>query len=356
MIKYVLYIFMIPIILVSLYLSCQKKNEHKPPKYDLVEVAKSDQLWTGVAVSKGGRIFVNYPRWSSVAENSVAEITKSGELKPFPDQEWNNWDLSSSPENYLICVQSVYIDKNNYLWIVDTGLDVRKGVIENGPKLLKVNLKTNKVDKKIFFDTSIILPSNYLNDIRVDTNMDYAYITESGTGAIIVVDLNTEEYRRILSEHTSTKSEGITLKVEEQKWPRQVHSDGIALDSKGEYLYYQALSGYSLYRIHTKWLKDESLSEKEIEEKVELLGKPGAADGIAFGTDGYLYLTSIELNAIRRFTPDKKVEMVIQDSRLKWPDSFSITPHGDIYVTTSQLHLAGKHTEPFKIFKLQPQS
>ena len=97
------------------------------------------------------------------------------------------------------------------------------------------------------------------------------------------------------------------------------------------------------------------MSEKEIEEKVELLGKPGAADGIAFGTDGYLYLTSIELNAIRRFTPDKKVEMVIQDSRLKWPDSFSITPNGDIYVTTSQLHLAGNHTEPFKIFKLQPQ-
>jgi len=46
--------------------------------------------------------------------------------------------------------------------------------------------------------------------------------------------------------------------------------------------------------------------------------------------------------------------MVIQDSLLKWPDSFSVTSNGDFYVTTSQLHLAGKHSEPFNIFKLQP--
>ena len=31
---------------------------------ELVTVAESERLWTGVAVSGGGRIFVNYPRWS----------------------------------------------------------------------------------------------------------------------------------------------------------------------------------------------------------------------------------------------------------------------------------------------------
>lgn len=31
--------------------------------FELVEVAQSDRQWTGVAVSKEGRIFVNYPRW-----------------------------------------------------------------------------------------------------------------------------------------------------------------------------------------------------------------------------------------------------------------------------------------------------
>ncbi len=30
----------------------------------LKEIARSDKLWTGVAVSREGRIFVNYPRWS----------------------------------------------------------------------------------------------------------------------------------------------------------------------------------------------------------------------------------------------------------------------------------------------------
>lgn len=353
--KNLFFIFLIPILLILFSWDCKQKTESKAAKYKLIEIAQSDQLWTGVAVSNKGRIFVNYPRWSPAEAISVAEITESGKVIPYPNAEWNNWDLSSSAENYLICVQSVYIDKKDQLWILDTGLDVRKGIVEKGAKLIRINLTTNQVEQKILFDPTIIKPASYLNDIRVDTKKDYAYITESGTGAIIVVDLQSEECRRVLSDHASTKAEGIVLKVEGIEWPRQVHSDGIALDKNGKYLYYQALSGKSLYRINTKWLKDESIPENEIENKVEPLGTPGAADGIAFGHDGNLYLTSIELNAIRRFTEDKKVEMVIQDSLLKWPDSFSVTPNGDIYVTTSQLHLAGKHKEPFKIYRLQSQ-
>jgi sugar lactone lactonase YvrE len=336
-------------VLLPVVVNCQQKQA----SYELIEIAQSDRLWTGVAVSKEGRIFVNYPRWSPNPGVSVAEINPSGEATAYPAKQWNEWDLKTSPEDYLVCVQSVYIDKNNYLWILDTGLDVRQGIIEKGPKLLKVNLQTNQVEQKILVNPSAAPPMSYLNDIRVDTKSDYAYITDSGLGAIVVINLKTEEARRTLTEHSSTKAEGITLTVEGKEWNRQIHSDGIALDGKGEYLYYQALSGYSLYRIHTKWLKNNSLTEEKITAKVELLGKPGAADGIAFGIDGNLYLTSLEYNAIRRFSPDKKVEMVIQDSRLKWPDSFSVTPNGDIYVTTSQLHLAGKHSEPFKILKLQ---
>ena len=94
---------------------------------------------------------------------------------------------------------------------------------------------------------------SYLNDIRVDTKSGYAYIIDSGLGAIVVINLKTGECRRTIAEHTSTKAVDIKLKIEGTEWNHQIHSDGIALDTKGEYLYYQALTGYSIYRIHTKW-------------------------------------------------------------------------------------------------------
>jgi sugar lactone lactonase YvrE len=133
----------------------------------------------------------------------------------------------------------------------------------------------------------------------------------------------------------------------------QVHSDGLALDKKGGYLYYQALTGRSLYRIKTQHLNNHSLSEKELGNYVEFVGKSGASDAIVFGSDDYVYLTSIEHNAIRRIRAGETVKTVVQDSLLKWPDSFSISPDGTIYLTTSQLHLGAAITEPYRIFKLE---
>ena len=53
-------------------------------------VASSTRLWTGVAVSREGRVFVNYPRWSDDVPLSVAEL-KDGEPVAFPSAEWNRW-------------------------------------------------------------------------------------------------------------------------------------------------------------------------------------------------------------------------------------------------------------------------
>jgi sugar lactone lactonase YvrE len=219
-------------------------------------------------------------------------------------------------------------------------------------------LSKNELIQQINFNTLVAPQQSYLNDIRVDTKRGYAYITDSGLGAIVVINLENGEIRRLLADHPSTKAEDIILVIEGKEWLRpngsrpQIHSDGLALDKNGKYLYYQALTGRSLYRIKTDYLRDFNLTKTQLSKKVELMGQSGASDAIAFAPDGSIYLTSIEYNAIRRYTLGKKVEMVIQDEQLKWPDSFSITSDGAIYVTTSQLHLGPERTEPFKIFML----
>jgi sugar lactone lactonase YvrE len=336
---------------------CQKGTDQSDSyTYNLVEIAHSDKLWTGVAVSEEGRIFVNYPRWSPEVEISVAEINHSGEPIPYPDKEWNNWIINTPPENCFVCVQSVYIDRDNNLWILDPANPFLQGVIEGGAKLLKFDLHTDLIMQKIYFNSTIAPQTSYLNDIRVDTERGYAYITDSGLGAIIVVDLQSGKSRRFLSRHYSTKAENITLTIEGLELKLKVHSDGLALDADGEYLYYQALTGRRLYRIRTEYLRDPSMVESRIGKYVEYVGESGASDAIAFGKDGYIYLSSLEYNAIRKISPQGELEMVIQDARLKWPDSFAITKDGIIYLTTSQLHLGNMIKEPYRIFRLEKQN
>ena len=309
--------------------------------FDLNEIAYSDYRWTGVAVSNEGRKFVNFPRWSSIPF-SVAEIVDS-QLVPYPNEEWNNWGSSTPPHNHFVCVQSVYIDKENYLWILDPA-SLEGSVVQGGAKLLKIDLDTDSIIQTIYFDDEIAPSQSYLNDIRVDTEEHYAYITDSGLGAIIVVDLISGESRRLLTTHHSTKAENITLLINGQTINFVVHSDGLALTNDRSYLYYKALTGRNLYRINTQVLKDTSLTISELEQEVEFVAETLPCDAIMFDPEDYLYFTSIEDNSIYRMLPGEDLSLVISDDRLKWPDSFSITSSGDIYVTTSRIYFpVGEH-------------
>ena len=343
------------VVLALAVISCAGEVHYESGGVSLAVVAESDILWTGVAVSRKGRIFVNYPRWSPDVAISVAEVTSSGEATPFPNAEWNRWEEGLRPHERFVCVQSVYIDRNDDLWVLDAGNPLLGGVAEGGPKLVKIDLGTNEIVRVIRFGEPVIQHASYLNDVRVDVESGHAFITDSGIGAIIVVDLETGDTRRVLHEHPSTKAEDIILMIEGKELGIRVNADGIALSPDRKHLYYQALSGRTLYRVESRWLRDASLSESEIGSKVERIAEVGTSDAIEFGRDGNLYLTSIEHNAVRRYTPEGRVEIVVQSPELKWPDSFSIARDGSIFVSVSQLHLGSRRTGLYRIYRLVPE-
>src|SRR5688500_7164229 len=91
----------------------------------LQEVASfPNQQVTGVAVSKSGRVFVNFPNWSDDHTISVAEIV-GGKPKPFPNEQLNQPGPVTS---HFVCVQSVYVDDTDNLWILDPASPKMQGV------------------------------------------------------------------------------------------------------------------------------------------------------------------------------------------------------------------------------------
>lgn len=346
--------------------------DHPPGELagELVEVASfPDTQITGVAVSEDGRLFVNAPYWPGQEGTRVMEVLEDGSTRLYPSEEWHGWredgDLSS--EDHFVCVQSVWADDAGRLWILDPASPRLAGVVEGGPKLVAVELETDEVVEVYRFGPEIARPGSYLNDVRVDTDLGVAYLTDSGDGALVVLDLESGQARRLLDEHPSTRAEeglvpvvgGEELRSADGSVPR-IHADGIALDDAGDMLYYHALTATHLYRIDTEALRDPELTEEQLGERVEDLGETVVTDGMWI--DGYerVYHTALTQNAIMRWVPGLELETVIEDERLRWPDSLAEGPDGEeLYVTTSQIHLSpllGSEEgppEPYKVWKVR---
>jgi sugar lactone lactonase YvrE len=311
-------------------------------------VARFDHQVTGVAVSETGRIFVNFPRWTEDNDISVAELI-DGALRPYPNEEWNSWRNALknkvSPEDHFVCVQSVVCDGRGSLWVLDPAAPATSHLVKGGAKLVQVDLATETVTRVIAFDTDIAPEGSYLNDIRFHPGGRRAYLTDSGaTGALIVLDLENGAARRVLHGHSTTQPDpdvvvshhGRELRRSDGRGA-EFAADGIEVSPDGTYLYWQALTGRTLYRVATAVLHDGSVSPEALGELIEAVGEVGVSDGYWMDEQGSLYLSAAEEDAVKRRLPDGTIETVVQDERLRWPDSFAQGPDGTIYITSSHI-------------------
>jgi sugar lactone lactonase YvrE len=287
----------------------------------------------------------------------VAELVE-GKAVPFPDAAWNAWKPGDEPATAHVCVQSVTVDDRGALWILDPANPGFGGVVRGGAKLTRFDLGSGAM-RTWRFDEEAAPRDSYLNDVRIDTAAGTAYMTDSGRGALVVLDLPSGVARRVLDGHPSTRAEAIDVTIEGRPWKRggetpQVHADGIGLSPDRRWVYYQALTGRTMYRVPTAALRDASLDDAALAQAIERVAESGVSDGLVFDRAGNLYLSSLEENAVNRLTPAHRRERVVQDERLRWPDSFAVGPDGWIYVTTAQIHLGDAVTDPFRIWRFRP--
>ncbi|RCW45161.1 sugar lactone lactonase YvrE [Halopolyspora algeriensis] len=306
---------------------------------------------TGVTVSHTGRMFVCFPLWGDEVPATVAEV-RNGRVEPYPDPELFRPD-SSDQQNHVISVQSVVVDPADRLWLLDTGSVEFGRTSYGGPKLICVDLAGDRIERTILFDPDVALPTTYLNDVRFDLRRGeegFAFITDSAMQArngIIVVDLASGESWRGLDDHPSTKPDTSYLPMIEGRpflqrppdgpvAPPALGSDGIALSADGSRLYYCPFLGRELYSAGTDALIDRSADEAAT--VVDEGDKGGGTDGLECDTEGRLYVTSYEHNAVLRRDPDGSYSTLVTDPRLLFPDTLSLATDGYLYMTVNQLH------------------
>jgi sugar lactone lactonase YvrE len=176
----------------------------------LQPVATFDHQVTGVTVAPDGRIFVNFPRWTEDAPVSVAELMPDGSTKPYPDEGWNAWRNARmsevTPSDHFVCVQSVVADRHGSLWVVDPAAPNAEKTVKNGPKVVEIDLKSNKVKRIFPMGEDVAGPASYLNDIRIAPDGRFAYLTDSGSpGGLVVLDIGSGQAWRVLSDDPSTQ-------------------------------------------------------------------------------------------------------------------------------------------------------
>lgn len=336
----------------------------------LREEARFPHQVTGVAVTADGRRFVNFPRWTDDAPISVAEILPGGDLRPYPDEQWNSWRNARATElavaKHFVCVQSIVPDGRGNLWVLDPGAPGNERILEGAPKLVRIDLATDRVTKVIPVAGDVALQGTYLNDIRFSPDGRTGYITDSGArGAIIVVDLESGQAHRALDGHPSTQpEEDVTVTIGGKPLRRPdgrqpfFAADGIAIAGDGRTLYWQALTGRTLYAIDTDLLR-AGVDEAARAGGVRRVARTHVADGLWMSRRGVLYLTSPGDSSIKRLVGDR-VQTVLTDQRLRWPDTLAEGPDGRIYVTASRIQdtswfkPGAPASLPTRLFSFQP--
>jgi sugar lactone lactonase YvrE len=368
----------ITVVMGLLLAACQNSQQRNAlqnsENANTLEAAKLEEVFadstyqlTGVAVSANSRLFTNYPYWLDKHSYSVVEI-KNGKPVPYPDNNWNSFKKGENGQNKFVCVQSVVTDDEGYLWVVDAAGIGLSSVYQQSNKVVKINLANNQIERIYRFPQNVAGADVYLNDIRIDNTNGYAYMTSSSGGGIVVLNIATGESRFVLGDHPSVKSDaayhfspGGTELAKGDGSQLKVNSDGIALTPDNNWLYYKPLTDDKLYRVSTALLRNFSTPLKAIADSVNDLGHFVTTDGMIFDKAGNLYLGDLEKSSIVKITPDLKVQTLMTDkSKLFWPDSYSISADGYLYISASQIQLmpwfhkdGDKIQRPFKIYRLK---
>ena len=334
------------------------KVELAPPLFsmdDVEEVANLPLPPGNIAVSADGRVFISFHP-EGRPEYALAEIV-DGKAKPWPSKE---------AQSQFDTVLGIRIDRQGRLWTLDNANHGR-----GQPRLTGFNIETGEEIHRLDFDKAVAPEGSHLNDFQVHPNGSFVFIADASimglNPALLIADLRSNSVRRVLEGHESVMPEKFIPVVQGRKmelfgvFAIRPGVDSIALNRRGTYLYFGAVTAQYMYRVSVRDLQNPALSNEAIAERVfKQLPKP-ESDGITIDNQEQIYISDPSNSAILRITRAHKLETLLQDDRIRWPDGFSFGPDGWLYYTCSALHQVLGRTDgqiedagPYQVYRFKP--
>lgn len=321
----------------------------------MVEIAaRLDQPLGNPVFTGDGRLFVSHhPMFET--DVRVSEVAGDA-LRPFPDARWNG--AEPPPNGRLDAVLGIRSDADGIVWMLDMG-----SRSEVPPKFVGWDTRANggvgKLAATVPITPAALGRHSEPNDFVLDARNAHAFIADEGVGkdgdgsegALIVVDFRTGLSRRVLEGSAFTRAEQVPILVDGREvvkkardgstGPMRVGCDGIALDDRGEWLYYGPLSGHSVYRLRVADLLDGMLSQAELARRVERYADRPVAGGITIDHADNLYLAEVGGRAIGVIPAEgRQYRRLAEHPDMLWPDGLTFGPDGMLYATVAQLPLA----------------
>jgi hypothetical protein len=260
----------------------------------------ANNVITGIKVSQTGDIFVSVPRWVTGVPSSLNKLVPNpnGDQTGFVLQPWPSWSFNNVNNGTLKYSQSFTIDSKNCMWIAEVGImnfydaNAQSTIRYGPPGLIVVNITTGQVLFSYSFPNEIVSHNaSFLNDIVLDETNGYVYFSNTwGNGGIIVYDITNNRSHQFTGWSTERNS-SYDFCVNDICYGNDgigaSPSDGIALSSDNQYLFWSPVQGQSIYRIPTKLLWDFSISNQQFQQEVTRMGfKTGCSDGLLYMNGG----------------------------------------------------------------------
>ncbi|MFT9090088.1 MAG: L-dopachrome tautomerase-related protein [Gluconacetobacter sp.] len=331
-----------------------------------VEASSPVLDWNAVALA-ANHIFVGGPRWTGFSGPAVAVLTKRNSLRPFPDSEWNAWKPGLDAKQRFVSVNALHIDPEGKLWVVDTGTPQFGGPpVEDGPKLVRLDPATGTILRIYRMGPDVAPAGSYIDDIRF--NGPHAYLTDAGKGAILVLDVTTGIFRRVLDSVPATLARPhrpIIIDGEVVRnangIPLLVNADPLEVSPDGKYLYFAPLEG-PWSKVPTSLLDDPAISPTTLAASVTPWADLPPIGGSAMDEHGNLYFIALKDETVYRRDPAGTIVSLVSDRRLHWADAPFLARDGRLWLPVAQLdrlarfnHGVTRVQRPFLLFSVNTQ-
>jgi hypothetical protein len=321
----------------------------------LEKIAAVDVRVTNVCVSQEGRVICGFPRWQDdFSHPPVAEVVVGAVPSSLLPQHWGQWHPGKAGDDHLVSIHALHLDRFDHLWILDDGCPKLGQPVSGGPKVVQFDLADDRIVRTYSLEAPATHDRSILSHMRTDAS--HIYVTDAGSGAILIIDRASGAVRRVLDGHPLTQADPSIVPMINGKPYKSAHGkvatlhlSHLEISGDGRWMYFCPLFGPRLQRLPMESLRDSAKSDADLAREIEFVCDIPPVAGIhAIGETDFLLCAATD-GAILHLHSDGQMSTLLKHEHICFPNEGSFSSDGKcFYFPNSGAHLIGR---PFEIMR-----